>query len=120
MTTPAIKPPSKVQVGEIIKRYLKPTALVDPKTDFPIFYNLFKKYPSIDFWTRHELAFELNSIKWFLTVEGRAQLTTDWTTFHFVLDTESQSDYSERVDVTPDYVREGKKPSTIADFLKIS
>ena len=118
-----VKPPSRAAVERILRRYLKPTALIDAKSDFAIFYGLFKTYPSLDFWTRHELAFELNSVKWFLTPDGKAQLASDWTTFHFVLDTESQSGYgqvtTEKV-TTSDYVAEPKKPKTIADFLKTS
>lgn len=118
------KLPPRVKVIEILRRYLRPEALIDAKSDYAIFYGLFSQYPSLDFWTRHELSFPLNSVKWFLTVPGKAQLASDWTTFHFVLDTGSQEGYDGGVkaestpDITPDYVAPVKRAATVADLLK--
>lgn len=114
-----IKLPPRTKVVEILRRYLKPEALIDAKSDYAIFYTLYKTYPSLDFWTRHELSFPLNSVKWFLTVPGKAQLVSDWTTFHFSLDTGSQVGYDGGMrDITPDYVSPVKKAATIASLLK--
>lgn len=117
--TPKPKLPPRTVVVTILRRYLKPEALIDAKSDYAIFYSLFKTYPSLDFWTRHELSFPLNSVKWFLTVPGKAQLASDWTTFHFSLDTGSQEGYDGvKVESTPDYIPPVKRPSTVADLLK--
>lgn len=116
--TESVKPPTRAQVGIILKRYLKPEAIITPRADFPVFYTLFKSYPSLDFWMRHELLFKLNNIRWFLTPNGKAQLASDWTTFNFVLDNETQPDYDGSMqDSTPNYIQPPKTIKTVADLL---
>ncbi len=114
------KPPPRAQVDAIIRRYLKPDQTPNWRQEFPLWYTLFKAYPSVTFWTRHELPFALNSLAWFLTEQGKAQLASDWLVFHYVppaqeevaLDTIPQPDY------TVPYTPLPARPRTVAEFLK--
>jgi hypothetical protein len=117
-TVPA--PPPRAQVCDIIKRYLKSDTTPNWRVECPLWYTkLWPAYPSVAFWTRHELSFPLNSLAWFLTEQGKAQLASDWLVFHYeppaepapvVLDTTPQPVYP-----VP-YTK--ARPSTIAAFLK--
>ncbi len=116
------KPPPRAQVDAIIRRYLKPDQTPNWRAEFPLWYGLFKAYPSLTFWTHHELPFALNSLAWFLTEQGKATLESDWLVFHYVppedtcedavLDTVPQPGYTDPY--KPTVVR----PRTVAEFLK--
>ncbi len=117
------KPPPRAQVDAIIRRYLKPDQTPNWRTEFPLWYGLWKAYPSVTFWTHHELPFALNSLAWFLTEQGQAQLASDWLVFHYdpastpqvtpeVVDTTPQPAYTEPYKPTP------VRPRTVAEFLK--
>lgn len=78
------KAPPRAQVDAIIRRYLKPDQTPNWRAEFPLYYGLWKRYPSVAFWTHHELPFPLNSLAWFLTEQGKATLESDWVVFHYV------------------------------------
>lgn len=78
------KSPPRAQIEAIIRRYLKPEITTpDWRREFSTFHGLWKQYPSLDFWTRHELPFKLNSLVWFRGADGQAQLASDWIIFFF-------------------------------------
>jgi hypothetical protein len=114
--------PTRDQRAAIIKRYLKPDQNVDWAREMITFAALWKQYPSLDFWTRHELPFALNHMSFFQTPEGAAMLESDWAVFHYnpaapaqeVLDNTPQPAYT--VPYTPPVAR----PRTVAEFLKTS
>ncbi len=117
-----MKPPkvTREQAASIVRRYLK------PESEQPIvwaremasFYRLWKVYPSLAFWTHHELDFLLNHLSYFETESGAIHLKADWDVFHYVpsepvyipsepvpLDANTQSNYTV------------SKPRSIAQYL---
>src|SRR3954468_6806618 len=97
----APKPPPRAQVCDIIVRYLKPGQTPNWRQECPLWYGLWKAYPSIAFWTHHELPFPLNSLAWFLTEQGKAQLASDWTVFHYNPLSTPEAAPQVEVDTTP-------------------
>ena len=117
--------PTRDQRAAIIKRYLKPDQNVEWAREMITFAALWKAYPSIAFWTRHELPFMLNHMSWFQSVEGAAQLASDWLVFHYETTSDPSStpqvtlgvDTSSQPDYTVPYVTSAR-PKTVAEFLK--
>jgi len=106
---------SRDEVVGLCKRWLKPgsyKASLDPL----ILYQLIKIYPNHDFWTHYTLPFALNSVLWFKTADGQAQLARDWATFN--LDMPTQSEYALETTKVGEDVMIDKKPRTVADLLK--
>jgi len=77
------KAPPRTKIADIIKRYLKEDKTPVWTREYPIMYKLFKAYPSLPFWERHGLPFRLNIMTWFLTIEGKATLASDYAVFHY-------------------------------------
>ena len=106
----------------IVRRYLKPDQTPNWRQEMPLAYGLLKAYPSVAFWTHHELPFALNSLAWFLTEQGKATLASDYLVFHYqppepaqvevVLDKGDQPAYTVPYTATP------VRPRTVAEFLK--
>lgn len=122
-TLPAPKPPPRAVVATIISRYLKETPKWDARREFPLFYGLWKVYPDVAFWTKHELGYRLNSLAHFLTPEGKARLQTDHRLFHFTLDTPPEvphTDESDTLPPPPAPVFPAMRPRTMAEYLKTS
>lgn len=114
------KRPSRAKCCAAIGRYLKPDQTPNWRVEIPLFYRLWEQYPDIDFWLKHELPFHLNSLAWFLTEQGQAQLRDDWTLFHYVMPEPVENPKTE-LDTSdqPVYVRpQSKRPQTISEFLK--
>ncbi len=122
----APKPPPRAQVEAIVRRYLKPDQTPNWRQEMPLAYGLLKAYPSVAFWTHHELSFALNSLAWFLTEQGKAQLASDWTVFHWnpPSDPSSTPQADAALDTTPQpaytvpYTPSAARPRTVAEFLK--
>ena len=125
----APKPPPRAQVEAIVRRYLKPDQTPNWRQEMPLAYGLLKAYPSVAFWTRHELSFALNSLAWFLTEQGKAQLESDWVVFHWdgsptpAAEPPSEAVAQATVDTSPqlDYnavMLPPARPRTVAQFLK--
>ncbi len=121
----APKPPPRAQVEAIVRRYLKPDQTPNWRQEMPLAYGLLKAYPSVTFWTRHELPFQLNSLAWFLTEQGKATLASDWTVFHWTPPDPSSDPQAETtLDTTPQpgytvpYTPPVARPRTVAEFLK--
>ena len=114
--------PTRDQRAAIIKRYLKPDQNIEWAREMATFAALWKQYPSLAFWTHHEIPFMLNHMSFFQTVEGAAMLESDWAVFHYnppepapesaALDTVPQSAYNVPYNPTP------VRPRTVAEFLK--
>lgn len=86
MKAKTLLPPPKL-ARRVLDRYLKvPYSF---SKELPLFYRLFKRYPSLTFWMRHELGFKLNSLLWFMGADGKARLAGDWATFHYVFSDEN-------------------------------
>ncbi len=120
--TTAPKGPSRDQRATIIQRYLKDDQNVHWAREMVTFAALWKAYPSIAFWTRHELPFRLNHMTWFQSVEGAAQLESDWTVFHYVPSApqEDVGQSTQTLDTPhePTYHVPHRRPRTVAEFLK--
>jgi hypothetical protein len=111
--------PSRAQMDAIIRRYVKDGVTPDWRKDMPIAYNLFKRYPSLAFWTHHELPFGLNSMAWFLTEQGAAQLESDWVVFHYDIPKEPELPPIEILIKPPSpYHASPARPKTVAEFLR--
>ncbi len=122
-TTTGPKPPPRAQVEAIIRRYLKPDQTPNWRAEFPLTYGLLKAYPSVTFWTHHELPFQLNSMAWFLTEQGKATLASDWLVFHYVPTEAAQVEADTALDSAPQpaytvpYTPPVARPRTVAEFL---
>lgn len=126
------KPPSRGTIMEIVRRYLKKGVTPVWSREIPVFHTLWKTYPSLPFWTRHELGYRLNSMLHFLTEEGKAKLSSDWTIFHFVYQEPAPISEVTRAGDTKDvtvassvdktesssYNPPTPRPKTTAEFLK--
>ncbi len=124
----APKVPAKGKMFNIIRRYLKKDRTPDWKREIQIFHKLWKQYPSFSFWTKHTLSFELNTLRWFETIQGKAQLASDWAVFHYVPELEMTT--SDPLDIFPLPTEENptvessrvvvplvRRPKSIADLL---
>ena len=116
----APKPPPRAQVEAIVRRYLKPDQTPNWRQEMPLAYQLYKAYPSVAFWTHHELPFALNSMAWFLTEQGKAQLESDWLVYHW---TPPEASSEVGIDSAPQPVYNAPtlppaRPRTVAEFLK--
>lgn len=80
------KAPPRAVCDAIVRRYLKTDQNIDWRREMPAFYVLFKRYPSLAFWERHELPFGMNTLNhmsWFDSVEGQDHLVSAWVVFHY-------------------------------------
>ncbi len=120
-TMTKVKLPTLAARDAMVRRYLKPDQNIDWRREMPAFVELFKRYPSVEFWTHHELPFKLNHMSWFTSIEGAVQLESDWSVFHYhpsepasntVLDINLQSAYNGNSVATPP-----PRPVTVAQFL---
>lgn len=118
------KRPPVAQCDAIIRRYLKPDQNIDWAREMITFSALWKAYPSLAFWTHHELPFALNHMTWFQSVEGAATLESDWVVFHYEIPMPSEPTVGSResaLDITPQPVYTAPTPvipRTVAEFLK--
>lgn len=124
-TSTGPKSPSRDQRAAIITRYLKPDQTIHWAREMATFSILWKAYPSLPFWTHHELPFALNHMTWFQSVEGVAQLESDYLTFHYTpSDPSSTPQANETLDSAPQpaydvgYTPPVARPRTVAEFLK--
>lgn len=122
-TEVAPKPPARAKVMDIIRRYLKKDSTPVWSRELPLMYGLWKGYPSLSFWTKHTLPFELNSMAWFSTIQGKAQLVSDWAVFHYVPEPESAApvdplDIFPRPELNlPSTPPPKRRPRSVADLL---
>ncbi len=126
-----LAPPSKVVIGEIVKRFLKPNKNINWMREVPNFYRLWKLYPSLNFWKSYELPFgngTLNMMTWFESIEGVEELQRAWLlyNYHPIEETKSDSQIINCIDLgsEQDYssinnkpVILPRRPSTIAELL---
>ena len=85
-TPPPIKLPPRAICDAIVRRFLKENQNIDWRREMPKFFQLFKRYPSLDFWQKHEPPFglhRLNHMSWFESVEGQAHLDSAFPLFHY-------------------------------------
>ncbi len=121
-----MSPPKRPPIATcdaIVRRYLKPDQNIDWAREMPTFTNLWKRYPSLEFWTRHELPFALNHMTYFESVEGAAQLESDWVVFHYDPSCTPHVTPQVELDTTPQPVYNAPTPQpvrsrTVAEFLK--
>jgi hypothetical protein len=111
-----MKSPNKYQ--KLILRFLKDTKYFK-QTEWKRETALAKKLlleNSIDFWMSVSLPFELNSLAWFLTPEGKTHVAV--TEKKLVLDLKKEATFSIIEEPKQSENTEVKKPQTILDFLK--
>jgi len=77
------KPPPRTKVCEIIRRYIRDDMSPVWRREIPLMYTLLKQYPSLPFWERHTMGFKLRSLAWFMSIEGKATLASDYSVFHY-------------------------------------
>ena len=124
------KLPRRATMTNVIRRYLKKDSTPNWQREYPLFIKIWKNYPSEDFWLKHSLPFELNSMAWFLTIQGKRTLESDWAVFHYNPDNPSATlVYNNPLDIFPQHLyntgidRESKlpapaaRPKSVADFL---
>ncbi len=111
--------PTRDQRAAIIKRYLKPDQNIEWAREMITFAALWKAYPSLPFWMNHELPFMLNHMTWFQSVEGAAQLESDYLVFHYNPPAPAEV-APETLDTTPQpsYTPPISRPMTVAEFLR--
>lgn len=129
--TPPSKPltPHQVKQGAIA-RFVKPESLKEKGAwprEMKVLNDLMTRYPDLDFWTRHEPDFLLNSLAWFKSADGAAHLDRVYAVFHYdptpnIVDEPTESDYNmdnihDSVVVPPAPVV-AQRPRTIAQFIK--
>ncbi len=106
---------SRGEVAGLCQRILKDKSY-QFKRDAFILYSLMKEYPDRDFWLNYTLSWQPDSMVYFLSEHGKAQLSRDWATFS--LDMPAQPEYKlEDAKVGEDVVID-KRPKTVADLLK--
>ncbi len=116
----ALKSKSKHPFGKraaigLVKRFVKEDSY-EPIRDIVAFYKIYAEFPDEAFWRVYDLGFQLRSMFWFLSDEGRQKLKTDIALFH--LDMTPATEYHmEDAKVGAD-VPILKKKSTMADLLR--
>lgn len=120
--TPDPKPKRDAAVA-IVNRYLKPDVKWDASKEMVAFWRLWAQYPSLAFWTKHELGYPLNSMFYFSTPEGKARLETDFIVFNFTypeqpkLDIAPESGYTAGDSPTPAPILTPRRARSAAEFL---
>ena len=123
----APKLPPRAQCDAIVRRYLKPDQNIDWRREMPQMYSLYRRYPSVAFWTHYELPFgngKLNHMSWFDSTEGKDELARAWMLFNYtppavaapVLDSVPSG-----IDTAPQPAYNAPtpaRPRTVAGFLK--
>ncbi len=115
----ALRETTKLEV-EIIKRFLKYEAQNDVKRFAVERFNarrLIEKCPNEQFWMGLDLPFKLNSLAWFLSVDGTTLLKQKYANFRFEIPVVVQHNMGTEK-VGEDAVVDTAKPLTIHDFLK--
>ncbi len=112
--------PTRDQRAAIIKRYLKPDQNVEWAREMITMAALWKAYPSLEFWMNHELAFPLNHMTWFQSVEGAAQLESDFLVFNYNPPAPAEVTLESTLDTSPQptYNPPISRPATVAEFLR--
>ncbi len=108
-------PFGKRQVIGLVKRFVKEDAY-EPIRDTVAFYKIYAEFPDEAFWRAYDLGFQLNSMFWFLSDEGRAKLKTDIALFH--LDLSPAAPYQMEDAKVGEDVQIVKKKTTMADLLR--
>lgn len=83
---PPVKLPPREVCDAICRRFLKENQNIEWRREMPKLYQLFKAYPDLAFWQKHELPFglhKLNHMSWFESVEGKAHLESAYTLFRY-------------------------------------
>lgn len=104
---------SRSEMAELVQRYLKP-GQYKAMRDIPVMYGIVKEYPDRAFWLNYQLGFQLNSLFWLLSENGKETLSTAWSLFHLNLKVETQVILGDKVggDAKID-----KKTKSVADLL---
>lgn len=112
---------SRAETIGLAKRFVKPEQY-DGARDLMVMYQLFKNYPSRDFWQNYFLTndngetFLLNAAVWFLGKDGREKLARDWSIFNLHL--EAPKEYKLEDEKQGEDFKVEKKIKTVADLLK--
>lgn len=105
----------RVEAINLVKRLVKPDSY-QPKVDMVLFYKIFAENPDIEFWRVYDLGFQLNSMAWFLTEEGKEKLKIDMALFH--LDIPTEKPYTLEDNITGPNIETKPIKKTIADLFK--
>lgn len=124
--TAAPKPPTRAVCADLIRRFLKEGQTIYWAREMPVFYRLWKLYPSLPFWQHYQLPFgnqSLNMMGWFEREEGVTELQRAWLLFNWNPDAETQPSIEPpALDTNPpsplSYPLPPRKPRTIAEWLK--
>jgi len=108
-------PFGKREITGLIKRFVKEGAY-SATADTIAFYKIWALFPDEKFWRNYELGFQLNSLFWFLSEDGKAKLTTDIALFNLDVPPETKYDMSETKIGEDIIVRKTNK--TTADLFK--
>lgn len=125
---PTIKSPPIAVCDAIVRRFLKPDQNIFWGREMPAFHNLFKLYPDVKFWQTHELAFKLNHMSWFSSVEGKAHLEHAWVLFNYtpppitdpILDNGPQGVQDSGVlaqEEAPQFIAPPRRARTVAEMM---
>ena len=115
MTTKKKCPLGKREIAGLIKRFIKEGAY-NATADTIAFYKVWALFPDEKFWRNYELGFQLNSIFWFLSEDGKAKLTVDLALFN--LDIPPETKYDMKEDKVGDDIVTRKPKTTMADLLR--
>lgn len=99
----------------LVKRFLKEEAYI-PARDIPLFYKVYDLFPDQKFWQGYTMEFQLNSIAYFLSEDGKNKLKSDIALFN--LDMPVQLEYNLKQDKVGEDVIISKPKRTMADLLK--
>jgi hypothetical protein len=86
--------------------------------EMKIMNDLSQKCSNIDFWFHARPDFQLPSLAWFLTINGRRYLNDKFKTFNFEFDKKTPEIKLESEKQGLDENIERKKPKTLMDFIK--
>ena len=86
------------------------------KAEMAVAKKLYKLFPSEDFWKKIFLSFKLNSLRWFLTADGKPFLKTEQK--KQLLDFQTKPSYSLRKNKVGKDKKVTRKIKTLKEFLK--
>jgi hypothetical protein len=79
----AKKGPREITVikNQVINKLIKSDCIYWAR-DLKILKGLLVQYPDLEFWKNISLGFQLNSLAWFITPDGKKRLDEDYKMFH--------------------------------------
>jgi hypothetical protein len=106
---------------EFIERSVK-APIVWPR-EMKILNALIAKYPKNEFWANLRLNFDVNSLAWLKTDDGKRFLEDKWKRFSFEPNHQEKFDFNRPADIIKDFniqkESDSKKIKTLKDFLNL-